>query len=133
MGVDLQIGLGLRPRQAGRSARDTQVCGHAIENLFDGEDDGIQGLLTTMGVDLQIGLGLLNGLDELLEILVGHVLAGENGESIALFLIHHAIDAIERDLMHVGAHDINRIADDAHNVTVVDSSSIMRLMQSSVT
>ena len=48
-----------------------------------------------MGVNLQVGLSLLDGVDDLLEGLIGQLLAGQNRQRVALLSLLHAVDAVE--------------------------------------
>ena len=77
-----------------------------------------------MGVNLQIGLSLLNGVDNLLEGLIGQFLAGQNRQRVALLFLLHSVDAIERDLLHVGADHIDGAGDDTHDVTGVNRRAV---------
>ena len=90
-----------------RAERGTEHSSDMGSCLLDREDHGIERLLATMGVNLQIGLSLLDGVDDLLEGLIGQLLAGQNRQRVTLFFLLHAVDAVERDLLHVGADHVD--------------------------
>ena len=77
-----------------------------------------------MGVDLQIGLSLLDSVDDLLEGFIGQLLAGQNRQRVTLLFLLHAVDAIERDLLHVGADHVDGAGDDTHDVTGVNRRAV---------
>ena len=106
-----------------RDARHGAQLGHG-QSLLDREDHGIERLLATMGVDLQIGLSLLDGIDDLLEGLIGQLLTGQNRQRVALLFLLHAVDAVERDLLHIGADHVDGAGDDAHDVTGVNRRAV---------
>ena len=66
-----------------RDARHGAQLGHG-QMPTRSRDNGIERLLATMGVNLQIGLSLLNGVDNLLEGLIGQFLACQNRQRVAL-------------------------------------------------
>ena len=108
-------------RRGESQRRGSDSCGHTPDaTLLDREDNGIQRLLATVRVDLEVGLRLLDGGKQLLEDGVVHIGAGEDGERVALLILLHAVDAVERYLLDVGADNIDRVVDDTHDVTGVD-------------
>ena len=62
-----------------------------------------------MGVDLRGRVGPPQWHRNLLEGLVVKLLAGKDGQGVALFIVHHTVDAIERDLLDVRPDDVDGI------------------------